>query len=261
MKTSRFTVKSKWTKTKLLQSQQELAKLVPPTQLFSRRHLFDMLERYGMVYVKPDAGSQGKGVMRVEKKGAAYQYQNGIRTLTCRSYRELCRSLSKQIDSKRYLIQRGIHLLTYDHRPFDLRVMIQRNPEGEWEATGTVGRVAHPRKAVTNGSQGGTIYAADRLIRASADDAKTNELLQEIDRIALAVAAHMSHTYPALNELGLDLAVDRDLTLWILEVNTLPDPCPFTKLKEKDTIERIVSYGKAYGRYYPLNCKKSKQGM
>ncbi|MGO4788776.1 YheC/YheD family protein [Paenibacillus sp. 2KB_20] len=177
------------------------------------------------------------------------------------SYRELCRSFSKQIDSKRYLIQRGIHLLTYDHRPFDLRVMIQRNPEGEWEATGTVGRVAHPRKAVTNGSQGGTIYAADRLIRASADDAKTDELLQEIDRIALAVAAAMSHTYPALNELGLDLAVDRDLTLWILEVNTLPDPCPFTKLKQKDTIEKIVSYGKAYGRYYPLNCKKSKQGM
>lgn len=261
MKTSRFIVKSKWIKTKLLQNQQELAKLVPQTLLFSRKHLFDMLELYGMVYVKPDAGSQGIGVMRVEKRGAAYQYQSGIRTLSFRSFQELCRSLKKHTDNKRYLIQKGIHLLTYDNRPFDLRVMIQRNPEGEWEATGTVGRVAHPRKAVTNGSQGGTIYAADHLIRANADDVKSDEILQEIDGIALAVAAHMSHTYPALNELGLDLAVDRDLNLWILEVNTLPDPCPFTKLKEKDTIQRIVSYGKAYGRYYPLNCTKSKQGV
>ncbi|MFB6473296.1 MULTISPECIES: YheC/YheD family protein [Paenibacillus] len=77
---------------------------------------------------------------------------------------------------------------------------------------------------------------------------------------ALSVAAHMSHRYPALNELGLDLAVDQDLTPWILEVNTLPDPCPFTKLREQDTIQRIVAYGRAYGRRYPLNCTKSKQG-
>ncbi|WP_459965906.1 YheC/YheD family protein [Paenibacillus sp. JCM 10914] len=253
-------MKSKWTKTKLLQRQQELTKFVPATKLFSRRHLLDMLKRYRMVYVKPDVGSQGKGVMRVEKDGAAFSYQNGVTTSSFRTFDGLFRSLSQQIGSKRYLIQQGIHLLTYEDRPFDLRVMIQRNPTREWEATGTVGRVAHPRKAVTNGSQGGTIYAADHLIRANASESRTEELLEEIDRIALSVATQMSQTYPALNELGLDLAMDRDLTPWILEVNTLPDPCPFTKLKDQTTIQRIIAYGKKYGRRYPLNCTKSKQG-
>lgn len=261
MKTSRFILKSKWIKTKLLQSHRELAKLIPTTQLFSPKHLLDMLERYGMVYVKPDIGSQGNGVMRVEKRGTAFYYQMGVKKLSFRSFQEMFQSLNKQTGGKRYLIQKGIHLLTYDSRPFDFRVMIQRNSKREWEVTGTVGRVAHPRKAVTNGSQGGTIYPANHLIRASADHVKTNSLLRKINRIALVVAAQMSRTHPELNELGLDLAIDRDLTPWILEVNTHPDPCPFTKLKEKKSIQKIVAYGKAYGRYYPLNCTKSKQGV
>lgn len=260
MKHTRSTVTSKLLKTELLLHHRQLAKHIPATRTFTHRHLHHLLERYGMVYVKPDHGSLGIGVMRVEKRGSSYRYQSGIHLSAFRTFEEMFQSLKKRTGGKRYLIQKGIHMLKYKECPFDFRVMIQKNPSRQWEPTGTVGRVAYPRKVVTNGSQGSTIYPAADLIKPYAGAKKTAGLLHRMDRIARLTAAQFNRTYPAMNELGLDIAVDRSLTPWILEVNTRPDPCPFTKLKQRHTINKIVAYGKAYGRRYCLTCSKAKKG-
>jgi hypothetical protein len=137
--------------------------------------------------------------------------------------------------------------------------MIQKNPKGKWECTGTAGRVAHPQKAVTNGSQGGTIFKAEALIEPKAGNEKTAELLKQMNGLAEQTAARLSRTFPNLNELGVDIAVDSSLKPWILEANSKPDPCPFTKLDDKSIIRKIKRYGKAYGRRYCLRCTKAKQ--
>ncbi|MFD0694405.1 YheC/YheD family protein [Paenibacillus sp. GCM10027628] len=252
-------VSSKLVKTRLLLHNRELAKHIPTTRPFSRNRLYAMLKRYGMVYVKPDRGSLGIGVMRVEKKEDAFQYQSGRRALIFKTFHDLFQSIQRRIGHKPYLIQKGIHVLRHEERPFDFRVMIQKNPKGKWECTGTAGRVAHPRKAVTNGSQGGTIFSAIDLIEPEAGKEKTDDLIRKMHHLARLTAAQFSRTYPAMNELGLDIAVDSSLTPWILEVNTCPDPCPFTKLEDKAIIKKIVTYAKSYGRRYCLTCSKAKK--
>lgn len=219
-----------------------------------------MLHRYGMVYVKPDNGSMGVGVIRVEVRKGYYSYHQGTHPVKCRSFRSLAAQLHRITRHKRYLIQKGIHVLRHHGRPFDFRVMIQRRPDRIWEPTGTAGRVAHPRKAVTNGSQGGTIYDPKELLRRPAGRRGARRLLRRMDRMALLTSAKMAKRYPFMNELGLDIAVDHRLKPWILEVNTRPDPCPFTLLPDSSLINRIVAYGKAYGRTYPLNCGKARPG-
>ncbi|NEW07916.1 YheC/YheD family protein [Paenibacillus sp. SYP-B3998] len=252
-------VSNKLLKTRIVLNDRKLAKHVPHTRPFQRIHLFAMLERYNMVYVKPNTGSLGIGVMRVEKGANLYRYQSGVRAFTFPTFQAMCRSLQKKIGKKKYLIQKGIHVLKYDGRPYDFRVMIQKNPAGTWECTGTVARVAHPRKAVTNGSQGGTIFLAPNLIEPTAGTEKTARLLSQMERLARLTAVQFSRAYPAMNELGLDIAVDRQLNPWILEVNTRPDPCPFTKLADKKIINKIVGYAKSYGRRYCLTCSKAKR--
>jgi glutathione synthase/RimK-type ligase-like ATP-grasp enzyme len=259
MKTSRKYISSKLVKTRIVLHDRQLAMHVPPTSPFNRSRLADMLERFGMVYVKPDTGSQGIGVMRVEKKEGAYRIQRGVLALTFQTFEGMFRSIRKDTGRRRYLIQKGIYVLEHDGRPFDFRVMIQKNPSGQWECTGTAGRVAHPRKAVTNGSQGGTIFPAVDLIEPEAGREEAARLLQKMDHLAQLTASQFSRAFPAMNELGIDIAVDRSLNPWILEVNTRPDPCPFTKLSDKDIINKIVAYAAAYGRRYCLTCSKAKR--
>lgn len=259
MDNTRKTIASKLIKTRIILRNKHLQKHVPATHPFNQTHLSAMLVRYGMIYVKPDAGSLGIGVMRVEKKGSSYRYQSGVRTFTFPTFQKLFQSLQRACGSKRYLIQKGVHVLKHEGKPFDFRVMIQKKPSGGWECTGTAGRVAHPLKAVTNGSQGGTIYSPTNLIEPKYGSEATTSLLKKMEHIAQLTAAQFSRSYPAMNELGLDIAVDRKLNPWILEVNTHPDPCPFTKLEDKAIIRKIVTYAKAYGRRYDLTCSKAKK--
>jgi glutathione synthase/RimK-type ligase-like ATP-grasp enzyme len=252
-------IASKLAKTRIVQQSRELARHVPDTRRFSRHQLYAMLEQYRMVYVKPDRGSLGVGVMRIDKERGGYRYQNGTRIYACPTFQALYRALKKTIREERYLIQRGIRALRRGGCPFDFRIMVQRNPAKTWVCTGTAGRVAHPRKVVSNGSQGGTIYVADALLRPIAGRARSVRIQSAMRRLAILTALQFSRSYPAMNELGLDIAVDRSLRPWILEVNTRPDPCPFTKLDDTSAIRRIVRYAQAYGRSYCLACTKARK--
>ena len=119
-------------------------------------------------------------------------------------------SIQHRIGMKPYLVQKGIVMIQHAYRPFDFRVMVQRNEKGQWECTGVAARLAHPKKAVTNGSQGGTIYAAEEILSKVVNITKAEKLVQEMKGIGLKTANRFGDSYPAMNELGLDIAVDRD---------------------------------------------------
>jgi hypothetical protein len=76
----------------------------------------------------------------------------------------------KLTKSSPYVVQRGIHLLRQSGRSFDLRIMVQKNPKGEWETTGVIGRLGDPKKIVTNVCKGGTSLP-ERLFYFTADPA------------------------------------------------------------------------------------------
>ncbi|MDF2922534.1 MAG: hypothetical protein K0R57_1448 [Paenibacillaceae bacterium] len=278
-------ISNKLTKTRVLERSEELRSHIPLTRMLTKGILREMLQKYGMVYVKPCCGSCGQGVMRVEKHAAAdgegsgagasgrrgsrpnqlrpvqFRYQSGTAVKEFADYGAMYQAILKETQGKPYLVQKGIRLLRHNGRPFDIRVMVQRSPKGKWEATGVAGRVAHPRKAVTNGSQGGTIYPAAVLLQSYAGKEQGSKLVSAMNRLGVQAAVRLSSAYPGLNEIGVDIALDRTLVPYILEVNTYPDPCPFTKLQDGSMLRRIIRYGRAYGRSYQLKCIKAKRGM
>ncbi len=256
-------ISNKLTKTRALRRSKALHKYIPETRRMNLDVFNKMLHRYSMVYLKPCCGSLGQGVIRmgtINSRTGKIQYhsQTGKHVHRYESYHKAYRAITRETRGKPYLVQKGIRLLVYKHRPFDVRVMVQRNFKKSWEVTGVAGRLAHPHRIVTNGSQGGTIYPLEVLLKAYITKKKRHTLIKSIKKIALMSVKQLNNIYPGIREYGVDIAIDQHLKLWILEVNTRPDPCPFTKLNDKSMISRIIRYAKMNGSIYNLKCTKAK---
>lgn len=237
---------SKWIKTKVLLGSDAVRPYIPDTRKFSKSTLKSMLDSYKMVYVKPEIGTYGNGVIRVEQlKTGEYHYQIDKKIKTFRDYTTFYQSLSKKIGKRSYLIQKGIHLVKYNKQRFDLRVMVQLSPQRIWETTGLIGRVAQPGKIVTNYHNGGKLVAAKRLISSHLSSAQTDKVIHTLNKLGVTTAKHLHKKYPGFRQIGLDIGFDRTWTPWIIEVNTNPDPYIFNKLADKSMYRKVMSYKRA----------------
>jgi glutathione synthase/RimK-type ligase-like ATP-grasp enzyme len=242
---------SKWAKTRAILANSNMRKYIPQTIFLKKNGLHQMLHTYKMVYIKPDIGTFGNGVMRVEwNEGAKtpYLYQNGVQIKRFTHFPSMFNSIRQEIKNRNYLVQKGIHLLRYKGNRFDLRVMVQQTPNLIWETTGIIGRVAHPQKIVTNFHNGGKIQPVETLLSAYLPENKKQAYIHKLALLGLGVAGAIHHKYPGVKEIGVDVAIDRRFQPWILEVNTSPDPYIFRRLKNKQVFNKIQRYSKAYNR-------------
>ncbi|WP_433944836.1 YheC/YheD family protein [Paenibacillus sp. SN-8-1] len=262
-------IASKMQKTQILLQQPNLQPYIPETRMFSVEDLRAMIHQYGLIYIKPDIGTYGNGVMSAEYYQAApeedgeienkenpvkevpdfqYKLRFGIQTQTYLTFEELYSALMVKIKRRDYLIQQGIHLLTYHRRKFDIRVLVQKNLKREWETTGYIARLGALQKIITNHHGGGTACPVERLLSHHMDERQLELLLSELRLVGTQVGHQLQHAYPKLKELGLDIAVDNNFKAWILEVNTMPALFPFKWLKDKRIYKRIRRYAIHYGR-------------
>lgn len=256
-------VSSKWKKTNVLLQNEEISPYIPLTYIYTWDALNSMLKVYPMVYIKPDHGTYGNGVMRIEqlpdqdhvpseeipiKYKYLLSYDTKVEIIP--SLEQLHTYITSRIRKHRYLIQQGIVALQHDNHSFDLRVLTQKNPHHRWASTGMLGRVAAPNKVVTNHHNGGSVYMVDILLSNYMNRMDLFKFERLLHSLGTKVATQLEKKYPRIKEIGLDIAIDSNLTPWILEVNTLPALFPFKLfVPDKDVYRRIHRYAMFYGRY------------
>ncbi|KOY15203.1 YheC/YheD family protein [Paenibacillus xylanivorans] len=226
---------------------EELRRNVPETRMYSKSVLKTMLDKYKMVYVKPNSGTGGKGVMKVERLGqGSYRYQLETSARTFDSFDGLVHSISKRTENCPYAVQRGINLLRHSGHRFDLRIMVQKNPEGKWETTGIIGRLGHPKKIITNVCKGGRSKPVELLLKEHVADIA--EYTNKLRNLGCQATMQLNKTFPKIREIGLDVGIDQNLHPWILEANPQPAIYGFKTLKDKRIYQKMCRYQKAYGR-------------
>lgn len=221
-----------------------LARHLPPTKLATLDNIRGMLQRYSSVYLKPSHGTGGSGIFKLSRTKEGYRLRSGTRSRTFGSLGGAFAAYNRAKAKKIYLVQMGIPLLSYKNRPFDLRIMVQRNPRRAWEATGIVGRLAKPHKIVTNYHSGGKPMPADVLLASAIPAGKRARYRAQLQTLGLRISRHMSGYFPGFRAYGVDVGIDKSLKPWIIEVNSRPDKSIFNALTDKRMYLKIVRYSR-----------------
>lgn len=238
---------SKWTKTQWLLGDHHIAPYVPRTERFNKENLERMMELYRTVYMKPFNGYGGRGIIRIKRLDDRYEVQRDRKVYSHSTLESLYAQLQSLTGKKNYLLQKGIDLKRAGGRPFDLRVMVQKDQKGRWSTTGVFAKIGLPGKVVNNYQQGGRIaFLSETLARAGYTPSMIKKVKLELEELGERVGRCFDRHKKGFRELGLDVAIDRSDRLWILEVNTKPAFYPLKKMKDKSMYNRMLRYAKQY---------------
>ncbi|TCZ75410.1 hypothetical protein E0485_17575 [Paenibacillus albiflavus] len=232
-----------------LLSSSSIKHYLPHTIPFSKANLERMISRYKMLYIKPNAGSQGIGIYQLVRDNKRYTLKSTSKiNKSFASLQQLYDYIKPRL-RKKYIIQQGIYLEKVNGNTYDLRTMIQRKPKKAWAVTGTFAKIARPNMIVNNYYQGSRVAMMNQLFdRLNLDAAQSNARMAQIHKVSHKIAEQLSKKKSGLYELGIDYAYDHHGHLWVLEVNSRHPQIYLLKKIAPDMYNRMLKYAKSIGR-------------
>ncbi|QAY68272.1 YheC/YheD family protein [Paenibacillus protaetiae] len=254
---------NKWELFEWLRSSRSTKSFIPATRrLMSITGLSRMLRRHRYLYLKPESGKAGKGIMTVKvqpEKQLPYrlkiQEDRKSVTYNCASLPKLWSKIAKESSGGAYIAQQGIQLASFQDRRFDLRALVQKNDLGEWDLTGIGARLAGSSSITTHVPRGGSIEDPEMLLVSSFNQDLGRKILIKAKQTALIIARHIEqNSGQTLGEMSMDLGVDKDGHIWFFEANAKPMKFDEPHIRQK-SLERIFQYAN-----YLTKGKKKKAG-
>lgn len=183
------------------------------------------LNRRKTVLLKPETGSQGKGIFVVKKTANKIVVKTDRRGKTVQKSFSDASALRKWLDIQlfrtTFLIQPFLTLQNKRKQPFDIRVVMQKDGHGHWTESGRGVRIGKPGALVSNLHSTGKIVDFDQWL-GSRPVKYRGFIVDEVEGIIERVPPLLEKTFGPLFELGLDIGIDTNGAVWILEANSKP---------------------------------------
>ena len=247
----------------LLMKNGRLHSHLPETVRATIAHMNEMMEKYDELIIKPMNGSLGSRIMKVAKVNdeewemTYLEKKDKVReSFTNIKWPE---KLMKIVSNPRYMIQQRIPLATYQESPFDLRVSVQRNGDGEWQVSGIVGKVAQRGMFLTNVAKGGTCYTLPVLLQdlphLHPDDVSTN-----IRQFSIKVAEQLAKHIPDLADIGIDVGITNEGLPMFIECNARDLRITFRNAKMMDEWKETHITPLNYASFLMKSNQKMREG-
>ena len=216
---------NKWSIYEVLSTSQ-LSPYIPETvKVTCGKMIIAQLHSWGKLLLKPVFGSGGTGIYSVEKKGQTFIISNDLggelTQKTIHSESETEEWLDQLFDKKDYLFQPYLELTDSQNRPFDIRVLLQKDMTGRWTVRGKGIRRGKENGILSNLRAGGEIFPLEEYVSSLSQRSRIF-VLHELDEILTKLPAILESSFPRLFELGIDIAISKDNALWILDTNSKP---------------------------------------
>jgi hypothetical protein len=199
---------------------------LPPTKIISDSNMVmkELILQEKLV-LKPINGSQGNGIFYLELKGPSI----GVKTFNRNQH--IHKSFSDQkkfltwidllLSKKGYLVQPYLELINERMEPFDIRILLQKEFDGSWSERGRGIRSGHPDGILSNLSAGGHISSFEKW-KENLSPKLIGFLETEISDLLLKIPGILEEAFLPLFELGIDIGVTRNGSIWILDINSKP---------------------------------------
>ncbi|MGJ7910235.1 YheC/YheD family protein [Neobacillus sp. LXY-1] len=202
-----------------------LSAYLPSTELVAQPEMvLASLKKMKKVIIKPVNGSQGYGIYYIKINEKSYHVKTEknkkIISRIFPNERKLLHWLKTLIAQHKYLLQPYLELSNSALQPFDVRVLLQKNENGIWGEMGRGVRIGNSGGVLSNLSAGGTVIPY--MDWASSLSGKTEFIHQEIDYILNELPHLLEHQFLPLFELGIDIGIAKNGSIWILDMNSKP---------------------------------------
>lgn len=238
----------KWPVYQLLYKNASIRSYLPETAQYQQpKDLLPFLKTYDMIYLKPNDGTGGRGILcirRLRNNQFLIQGRDKNRKIIV-PHKLTATQIAPQFNSwglkNHYLIQQGIPLMLPDGRVHDYRLLIQKNGSGQWEVTGCAGRIGPSRSITSNLHGGGKAVPVLQLLHSRFSSSTViHQILRDMERLSKLVVYQLERRYGRLCEMALDIAVDLTGHVWLLEVNPKPAREVFRLIKETNVYEKAL---------------------
>lgn len=206
------------------------------------------LDDLGDAYLKPIHGALGRNIVRLIRRGDGYDYarlRSGPQppVMGYCPRREIRSFLRACFPDEPYLAQQTVVKSEYEGAPFDLRVLMQKEPDGRWSMSGAAGRVAAACEITTHATRRGQRVSWQRLADSGVD-LPPRDGLEEACALALVTLERSLGLH--FFEASLDVAVCRGRP-YILEINSKPFPFDEEEIRA-EAAGRLLRYARAVSR-------------
>lgn len=245
----------KWDLYTILQQDSTFRQHLPETvRVTDAQSVLALLERHPRVVLKPADLSRGRGILFVERGERSVYHLTDCRASgparqsTLRPA-QLSGLVEAQLVGRRYLCQQRINLARINGAPFDVRVVMQRSPRGDWRCQGIECRVAGFGHILTNITQGGYALHLEDAAAAAFGPAVSPAALR---RTVVQVSERLCHLLDATGELfgefGVDIGLDEAAGVWLIENNVVPTFKGFLSL-DHDLYRRLLAAPLLYANF------------
>ncbi|WAA08731.1 YheC/YheD family protein [Fervidibacillus albus] len=228
-----YDLPDKWTFYEIMKHNELIKPYLPDTSYAKNaKQLLKEAKEKGKILLKPAFGFAGRGIFVIEHKKDEFVVKTvkGKNTLEKSSDgKNVGRWLQALIDKRSYIVQPFLNLSDDSNRPFDLRLLLQKDGQGNWNVRGKVLRFGKGKGIISNLHAGGEPVPYDKW-RERFPASKIAFIENEIHELTSTIPPLLETIFRPLVELGIDLGIDQNGAVWLLEVSGKPGRNVYFKL-------------------------------
>ncbi|MFC4322133.1 YheC/YheD family endospore coat-associated protein [Litchfieldia salsa] len=209
-----------------LKQDKDLTFYLPHTKkATSSQKILSYLAKEKKIILKPISGSMGKGIIGLflEKEGirvVTHQRKNLIKKFFS-TKKSITDYLDRLLQTQSFLCQPFLPIQDSQDFPFDLRILVQKNKDGQWQEIGRGIRKGGKNFLISNIGSGGEVIPFEEWSKGLSQS-ELYLLNENINTIISKLPNVLETKVQRLFELGIDLGLASDGSVWILDTNSKP---------------------------------------